>query len=81
MCIVIYMEATPLPTTGHTARKAVTMTSTACTYNEACAHVAAQFEATNGFIAGGSFMVRFDDGNVAEIALRMGESGIVRPVR
>ena len=76
------MEATPLPTTGHTARKAVNMTSTiqACTYNEACDHVAAQFEATNGFIAGGTFMVRFDDGNVAEIDLRMQDSGIVRPV-
>jgi hypothetical protein len=75
------MAATPLPSTGHQAREAVPMTSTACTYNEACAHVSAQFEATNGFIAGGTFMVRFDDGNVAEIDLRMGDSGIVRPVR
>jgi hypothetical protein len=73
------MAATPLPTTGHQAREAVPMTS--ITFNEACDHVAMNFEATKGFIAGGTYMVCLDNGNVAEIEFRMGDSGIVRPVR
>ena len=78
--MVMDMEATPLPSTGHQARKEVTMTFTT-TYNEACAHVEAQYVATNGFIAGGSYMVKFDSGFIAEVDLRMTESGMVRPAR
>jgi hypothetical protein len=73
------MAATQLPTTGHQAREAVPMTS--ITFNEACDHVAMNFEATKGLIAGGTYMVRLEDGNIAEIDFRMGDSGIVRPVR
>ena len=62
--------------------KEVTMdTIPTTTYEEACAHAQAQHEATNGFIAGGTYMVRFDSGIVAEVDLRVGASGIARPVR
>ena len=53
----------------------------ATTYSEACDHAEAQYQATNGLVCGGGYMVRFDDGTVAEVELRINESGIARPAR
>lgn len=77
--MVVYMEATQLPTIGQQARKAVTMTTT-ISFEDACDHVAANFEATNGFVSAGTYMVELSDGLIKEITFQMGESGIVRPV-
>lgn len=82
--MVIYMEAT---TTTHPAlagERKVPMTSSTIpttSYGEACAHAEAQHRATNGLVAGGAYMVRFDDDTVAEVELRIGESGVARPAR
>ena len=67
---------------GREAGKELTMsTIPSTTYGEACAHAQAQYEATNGLVRGGTYMVRFDDELVAEVELRINESGIARPVR
>lgn len=69
--------------TGREAGKELVMSTTTIpttTYGEACAHVEAQHKATNGLVAGGTYMVRFDSGDIAEVELRVGESGIARPV-
>ena len=60
----------------------MTSTTLACSYDEACDHAEAQYEATNGLVAGGTYMVRFSDGAVAEVELRISsKSGIARPVQ
>lgn len=69
---------------GREAGKELTMSTTTIpttTYGEACDHAEAQAKATNGLVRGGTYMVRFDDDTVAEVELRVGESGIARPVR
>lgn len=52
----------------------------ATTYHEACDHAEVQAKATNGLVRGGTYMVRFPNGDVGEVELRVGESGIARPV-
>lgn len=50
----------------------VTMsTIPATTYDEACDHAEAQYTATGGLVAGGDYMVRFDDGEVRLVELRI----------
>ena len=50
------------------------------TYIEACEHAEANHQATNGLVTGGDYMIRFDNGTVAEVKLRIGPSGIAHPV-
>jgi hypothetical protein len=68
---------------ANAGERKVPMTSTTIpttSYGEACDHAEAQYLATNGLVAGGGYMVRFDDGTVAEVELRIVD-GIARPLR
>ena len=50
-------------------------------YTEACKHAEANHKATGGLVAGGDYLVKFDDGSVRLVELRIGASGIARPKR
>lgn len=64
---------------------AMLATPDATTYAEACEWVERQHAATGGLVTGGSFMIRFDSGYVAEVALAIVEVApgvtMARPVR
>lgn len=88
VCSTVYMTPAPIPSPS----QEVAMNINPTTYGEACDHVRQQYKATNGLVAGGTFLVRFESGFVAEVDLRVTESGVteckdwrspptVRPVR
>lgn len=49
-------------------------------YEEACEHATANWQRTNGMVIGGGYNVRFSDGSVRLVDIRINEHGIARSV-
>ena len=74
--------------TDYTDHKEVTMSVSNITvagssvkFAEACEHAQLNYRNTNGLVAGGDYMVKFSDGTVREVQLRVNPvNGLVRPI-
>jgi UDP-N-acetylenolpyruvoylglucosamine reductase len=82
--MVIYM-ARANTTTGHTAREESDMDcifdpNASISYVEACEHATENWRRTNGMVIGGGYNVRFDDGSVRLVDIRISKNGIARLV-
>jgi len=55
-------------------------TEYAITYKEACRRAEDAYRRTNGVVVRGEYLIRFENGSVLEVGLRVNDNGVARPV-